>query len=66
MIAAVYEMNNECRIRPESARITKKYKNYDNLYKYGILPLLVGPYKLYTVQIFDDYVNGTLVSEKIY
>jgi len=63
MIAAIYELDNDWNIRVHSAKITKHYSTEENLQKYGILPLLTGPYKLYKVQIFDDMINGRMIQD---
>ena len=63
MLAAIYELDNNWNIRTQSAKITKHYTTQENLHKYGILPLLTGPFKLYRVQIFDDMVNGKLIQD---
>jgi hypothetical protein len=63
MIAAIYELDNDWNIRVQSAKITKHYSTEENLHKYGILPLLTGPYKLYKVQIFDDMINGRMIQD---
>jgi len=61
MLAAIYELDNNWNIRTQSAKITKHYTTEENLHKYGILPLLTGPFKLYRVQIFEDHINGKLI-----
>lgn len=61
MIAAIYELDNSWNIKTHTARITKHYTTQENLHKYGIMPLLTGPFKLYRVQIFEDMINGKLI-----
>lgn len=63
MIAAIYELDNSWNVRVQSAKITKHYTTEENLHKYGILPVLTGPFKLYKVQIFEDMINGKLIQE---